>query len=47
MLLALLGLVRRESLTRINAYKQFASFFANTAAALFFLFAKSCGRQWS
>jgi len=38
MLLALLGLVRRESLTRVNAYKQFASFFANTAAALFFLF---------
>jgi len=33
-----LGLVRRESLTRLNAYKQFASFFANTAAALFFLF---------
>ncbi|MGA2106685.1 MAG: sulfite exporter TauE/SafE family protein [Syntrophorhabdales bacterium] len=38
MLLAILGLVRHESLTRLNAYKQFASFFANTAAAIFFLF---------
>jgi len=37
-LLAVLGLVRNESLTRVNAYKQFVSFFANTAAALFFLF---------
>jgi len=38
MLLAVLGVVRRESLTRLNAYKQFVSFFANTAAAAFFLF---------
>lgn len=37
MLLAALGLVRHESLTRLNAYKQFVSFFANIAAAIFFL----------
>jgi uncharacterized membrane protein YfcA len=37
-LLAVLGLVLEDSLTRINALKQALSFAVNTTAALFFLF---------
>jgi len=38
MALAVLGLVLRDTLTRLNAIKQFIAFFANVAAAGFFLF---------
>jgi hypothetical protein len=38
MMLAVLGLVIDDSLTRLNALKQSLSFVINTAAALFFLF---------
>ncbi len=38
MMLAVLGLVLEDSLTRLNALKQSLSFVINTAAALFFLF---------
>lgn len=37
MVLAVLGLVIEDSLTRLNAIKQFISFTVNVAAALFFL----------
>jgi uncharacterized protein len=36
--LAVLGLVLQDSLTRLNALKQLISFSVNTAAAVFFLF---------
>jgi uncharacterized membrane protein YfcA len=36
--LAVLGLVIEESLTRLNALKQAVAFCVNTAAALFFIF---------
>jgi uncharacterized membrane protein YfcA len=38
MMLAVLGLVLDDSLTRLNALKQSLSFVINIAAALFFLF---------
>jgi len=38
MMLAVLGLVLDDSLTRLNALKQSLSFVINTAAAIFFLF---------
>jgi len=38
MMLAVLGLVHDDSLTRLNALKQSLSFVINTAAAVFFLF---------
>ena len=41
--LAVLGLVIDDSLTRLNALKQGVSFVVNTAAALFFLFS---GQVW-
>ena len=37
-MLAVLGLVLDDSLTRLNALKQSLSFVINTAAAIFFLF---------
>jgi uncharacterized membrane protein YfcA len=36
--LAVLGLVLNDTLTRLNALKQFISFVVNVAAALFFVF---------
>jgi len=36
--LAVLGLVMNDSLTRLNAFKQGIAFAANLAAALFFVF---------
>lgn len=36
--LALLGLALHDNLTRLNAVKQFMSFFTNIAAAIFFVF---------
>ena len=38
--LAVLGIVLDDSLTRLNALKQFLSFVINVAAAVFFLFSK-------
>jgi uncharacterized membrane protein YfcA len=38
MMLAVLGLVLEDSLTRLNALKQSLSFSINIAAAIFFLF---------
>ena len=36
--MAVLGLALHDTLTRLNAIKQFIAFFANIAAAAFFLF---------
>ena len=49
MVLAVLGLVLEDSLTRLNALKQTISLGTNIAAAVFFLFSGQVSglRRWS